>query len=92
MFVDAHGRGAGGRVQARDHERSSFTGLLRDAAVPDRVSLLLYLDPRLTRTFDPAKGEDGKPRSDVLSGLVLWVAPAGDGYDVGIYFNLEQRS
>jgi hypothetical protein len=66
---------------------SGFAALLRDAALPDEVSVLLYGDHRTPPSERSGSGED-KSTLDVLGRALLWTTPADGGYDLGFYAEL----
>jgi hypothetical protein len=66
---------------------AGFDDLLRDAELPDKVSALVYGDPR---SFHPQPGDDASEKTafDSLGRMLLWSVPVDGGYDLDYYAEL----
>jgi hypothetical protein len=66
---------------------AGFDDLLRDAGLPDKVSALIYGDPRPFH-HQPGDDEGEKTAFDSLGRMLLWSVPVDGGYDLDYYAEL----
>jgi hypothetical protein len=69
-----------------------FTALLAHAALPEKVSVLVYADPRPFRSSPAADDQSERTTADTFGRLLLWTAPADGGYDLSVYAELNPSS
>jgi hypothetical protein len=73
-------------------DEPGFGDFLHDSGLPDKVSLLVYGDPRPLHSSTPENGEREKSVIGVFDRFLLWTTPAEGGYDLALYAELSPRT